>query len=104
MIIKVDHSKFENAANAIDTYIRQYRNRMNNIDDAINGKLASAWKGEDYTQFRSEWEELSAKEAISEKMITALQNYSDSLHAASKHYLQAQTDAINRAKKKCTIR
>ena len=94
--IKVDHSRFEAAANAIDTYVKSLKNNMNSAKSEVNTML-STWQGSDATVFKSKWDELTAADSTYKEMIKALETYADYLRFCAKEYKKAQTNAINRA-------
>ena len=94
--IKVDHSQFERTAAAIDTYIRNHRNKMNSIDASVNS-LGSSWQGNDYNQLKKEWQQIQGSGSTSDKMLKSLDNYADFLRFAANKYKSAQANAINRA-------
>lgn len=94
--VKVDYSKFEHAASAIDTYISRHRSNMNSIDREITN-LSATWQGKDYNVLKNEWNEMKAHDSTSEKMIKSLKNYAEYLRMAAKKYKEAQSNAVNRA-------
>ena len=94
--IKVDHSRFERAASAIDTYIRNHNNKMNSIDSLITS-LGTSWQGPDYNQLQSEWQQIKGSDSTSDKMLKSLNSYADFLRFAANKYKSAQANAINRA-------
>lgn len=94
--IKVDHSQFEKAASAIETYINNHKTSMNSIDQSVNS-LGSSWQGNDYNQLRKEWQEIKGSGSTSDKMLKSLDNYADFLRFAANKYKSAQANAINRA-------
>lgn len=94
--IKVDHSQFEKAASAIETYITKHKNNMQTINQSINA-LGSSWQGSDYSQLKTEWQQINASDSTSGKMLQSLDNYADFLRFAANKYKSAQANAINRA-------
>ena len=94
--IKVDHSQFERTASAIDTYIRNHRNKMNSIDASVNS-LGTSWQGNDYNQLKKEWQQIKGSDSTSDRMLKSLENYADFLRFAANKYKSAQANAINRA-------
>lgn len=94
--VKVDYSKFEHAASAIDTYISRHRSNMNNIDREITN-LSATWQGKDYISLKNEWNEMKAHGSTSDKMIKSLKSYAEYLRMAAKKYKEAQSNAVNRA-------
>ncbi len=94
--INVDHSKFETAASAIETYISEQDKYMENMSDQIQ-YLTSNWKGEDAVQFKLQWDTVTDATSTSEKLKNSLKNYAETLRYASTQYKNAQANAINRA-------
>lgn len=96
--IKVDHSKFESTASAIDSYCRKHKTKMLSIEQSVTA-LASSWQGPDYNQLKIETQQLNATDSVSYKMLVSLGNYADFLRFAANKYKSAQANAINRANK-----
>ena len=57
--IKVDHGQIERTASSIETYITKHRKKMNSIEGLITS-LGTSWKGTDYNQLRTEWQQIKA--------------------------------------------
>lgn len=94
--IFVNHSKFESAADAIDTYVRQHKKNMDSADLAVK-ELSITWRGKDAEQFEHQWDKANEGVSTSKKMINALENYADFLRFAAGEYKSAQSKAVNRA-------
>ena len=94
--IKVDHKALTTAADAVDSYVSKHKNNMKQINNNVVN-LNSAWQGKDYNQLKTEWMEIMAADSTSGKMLTSLENYADFLRYAAKKYIDAQTNAVNRA-------
>lgn len=94
--IKVDHSKFSDTAGAVNTYVTQLRNKMNGAEGEVNN-MSSIWQGEDYKQFKSQWDKVTNGESTYSQMIKSLESYSEFLKYAAEKYKEAQARAINRA-------
>lgn len=94
--IVVDTAKLDKAASAIDTYINNHKKKMKYIDNEVSS-LCASWSGKDYTQFYKEWHQINAKDSVSGKMITALNNYADFLRFSENEYRSAQSKAVNRS-------
>lgn len=94
--IKVDHSKFSVAANAVDTYVRQLESNMASAQGEVN-HLSANWQGADYNQFKVQWSRVTNGESTYAEMIKALKSYSEFLRYSAEKYKDAQTKAINRA-------
>ena len=98
--IKVDHRKMLDAANRIEKCISRFDKDMDGIDSAVVS-LGSEWKGADYQQVRTEWNEIKSAGSTSQRMRTSMYNYINAVREASKLYQDAQKRAINRAKSLC---
>ena len=94
--IRVDHSKFEAAANAIDQYNSNMKSKMKNADTAVNTMLSS-WKGEDATAFVLKWNEVNGSESTYMAFYKSMKSYAEYLREAASRYKTAQANAINRA-------
>ena len=94
--IKVDHSKFSGAADAVDSYVSKLKKQMNSAESEVNG-LSGAWLGADYTQFKAQWNKVTDGDATYTQMVKALEAYSKFLKYAADKYKEAQSKAVNRA-------
>lgn len=94
--IKVDHSKFEAAASAIDTYVSNARKKMNNANGYVND-LSAGWQGDDFSQFKAQWDKVTNNDSTYTQMIKSLESYAKFLRFAASKYKDAQANAINRA-------
>ena len=94
--IKVDHSKFENAASAVDSYVGLMKSKMRSAQGEIT-TLSSSWQGSDFTQFRTEFDKVDNSDSTHDKMIKALESYSKFLRYAGGRYKSAQSKAVDRA-------
>ena len=94
--IKVDHSKFESAARAIDNYVSDMKTKMSSANGEVN-TLSATWQGSDFTQFKSQWDKVTNSGSTYSQMLKALESYSDYLRYAASKYKNAQANAINRA-------
>jgi uncharacterized protein YukE len=94
--IKVNHSKFELAASAIETYISRHKKNMDAAGLEVSA-LSLSWQGKDSEKFQNQWSKLTENDSTSEKMINALENYAKFLEFAANEYKNAQSKAINRA-------
>lgn len=98
--LTVNHSTFRTTATQIESYIRQTKNNMQQIDQTVNG-LGTSWQGADYQKVNSEWDAINGNHSTTDKMLDSLQNYADALKSAGEKYKAAQSRAINRAKLLC---
>ena len=96
--IKVDHSKFEKAADAIDTYLDQMKKRMGSADGEIT-KLSAGWQGDDFTQYKVQWEKVAGDDSTYAEMKKSFETYAKFLRFAADKYKNAQANAVNRANK-----
>lgn len=94
--IKVDYSKFETAASAIDTYIKQLKTKMSQADKEVL-TLATNWQGGDSTQFKTQWKKVTSNDSTYAQLIKSLESYAKYLRYAAKQYKDAQVKAVNRA-------
>lgn len=94
--IKVDHSKFESAASAIDTYIALMKSKMQSAQGEIT-LLSSNWQGEDFAQFKKQWDNVTNSDSTYTQMIKSLESYAKYLRYAASKYMDAQLKAVNRA-------
>lgn len=94
--IKVDHSKFETAASAMDSYIAEMKRKMTSIELAVKN-LNTNWEGSDQVFFMKQWETVLASESTYSKMVKECEEYAKYLRFAGGKYKDAQANAINRA-------
>lgn len=94
--IKVDHSKFESTAVAVDNYVTLMKNRMNSAQGEVT-TLSSSWQGADYAQFKAEFNRVDNSDSTHTQMLKSLESYSKYLRYAATKYKDAQTRAVNRA-------
>lgn len=94
--IKVDHSKFEAAASAIETYVDRMKGKMGAADGEVT-KLSAAWQGDDFTQFKVQWDKISGDDSTYSEMKKSFESYAKFLRFAADKYKNAQANAINRA-------
>lgn len=94
--IKVDHSKFESTASAIDGYVKLMKNKMKNAQHEVVA-LSTTWQGSDFVQFRKEFDKVDNNDSTHIQMIKALESYARYLRYAAKKYKDAQARAVNRA-------
>ena len=98
--IKVNHRKIISAADKIDNYLSKFDKNMTGIDIAVTS-LNVEWKGADYQQVKTEWDEINSSDSTSYNMRTSLNNYASAVREAAKKYQEAQARAINRANSLC---
>lgn len=94
--IKVDHSKFEGAASAVDGYVTLMKNKMRSAQGEVTA-LSSSWQGGDFDQFKTEFEKLDHEDSTHRKMLKAMESYAKYLRFAGNKYKDAQARAVNRA-------
>lgn len=96
--IKVDHSKFENAAVEIEKYVDLLKKKMSGVQAEVDG-LSASWQGFDYNQYKNEFNKINNNDSVHVQTIKAMESYAKYLRFASDKYKEAQTKAINRANK-----
>ena len=94
--IKVDHSKFEGAASAVDSYVTLMKNKMRSAQREVE-ILSSSWQGSDFIQFRKEFDKVDNNNSTHTQMVKAMESYAKYLRFAANKYKEAQARAINRA-------
>lgn len=94
--IKVDHSKFESTADAVDKYVTLMKRKMSSAQGEIK-TLSSSWQGSDFNQFKSEFNKIDNSDSVHSQMVKALESYSKYLRFAGNKYKDAQSRAVNRA-------
>lgn len=96
VIIKVDYNVIENTAAAIDTYISTHNTEMQKASSEV-AELSASWQGDDYMQFFNQWSKVTAKDSISGRIVSDLENYGTFLRYAARQYKIAQEKAVCRA-------
>lgn len=94
--IKVDHSRFEEAASAIDSYVESMKKKMQSAEAEVDA-LSANWQGSDFTQFKAQWSKVTYKDSTYSHHLKSLESYAKYLRYAAKKYKEAQTKAINAA-------
>ena len=94
--IRVDHSKFEGAASAIESYISRMKGKMNSAEAEVNN-LSAAWQGADSVRFKVQWEKAVSPDSTYADMKKSFETYAKFLRDAANRYKSAQANAINRA-------
>lgn len=94
--IKVDHSKFEAAASAIDEHVKEMKRKMRSAQGEVD-TLSATWQGSDYTQFKANFNRVDNDDSTHAQMLKSLDSYADYLRYAASKYKEAQTKAVNRA-------
>ncbi len=94
--VKVDYSQLASTASVIDEYVSTMKTEMTNANTEVAG-LSSKWSGEDYTQFKSQWDTVDNSDSTHAQMISALESYSNYLNYAAGKYKTAQSSALTRA-------
>ena len=94
--IKVEHSKFEVAASAVDSYVSTLKNKMQSTQSEVTA-LSSTWQGSDFTQFKTEFDKVDNEDSTHTQMVMALESYAKYLRFAANKYRDAQARAVNRA-------
>lgn len=94
--IKVDHSKFESAAYAVDSYVNLMKSKMRGAQSEIS-ILSSTWQGSDFAQFKTQFNKVDDADSTHAQMLKAMESYSKYLRFAANKYKEAQSRAVNRA-------
>lgn len=94
--IKVDHSKFEGTAKAIDDYVNTLNKKMKSAQSEVSN-LSATWQGLDYNQFKTEFNKVDNADSTHVQMTKSLTNYAKYLRYAANKYKDAQSRAVNRA-------
>lgn len=94
--IKVDHSKFENAASAVEKHVTLMKNKMRSIQGEVT-TLSSTWQGADFTQFKTEFGKVDNEDATHTQMVKSMESYARYLRFAANKYKETQARAVNRA-------
>ena len=94
--IKVDHSKFEAAASAIDSYVSTMKNKMQSAEGEVKN-LSANWQGDDFNQFKVQWDKVVNNDSTYYQMLKSFESYAGYLRSAAQKYKEAQSKAVNRA-------
>ena len=94
--IKVDHSKFESAASALDDYVVLMKSKMSSAQGEVT-TLSSNWQGADYNQFKTQWDKVTNGDSTYAQMVKSMESYAKYLRYAAGKYKDAQSKAVNRA-------
>ena len=94
--MKVNHSKFESAASAVDGYVTLMKNKMRSAQGEVT-TLSSSWQGSDFTQFKTEFDKVDNEDSTHTQMVKAMESYAKYLRFAANKYKDAQARAVNRA-------
>lgn len=94
--IRVDHSRLEATASAVDTYVTFLNNKMKSAKNEVDA-LAVSWHGEDYRQFNLQFDQIDNSGSAHYQMVHSLESYSEYLRYAASAYKDTQARAINRA-------
>lgn len=94
--IKVDHSKFEKAADEIDAYVKLMKEKMASMQSETIW-LSFSWQGKDATQFKEEFRKVNDDGSVHAQMIKSLESYAKYLRFVAQKYKDVQANAVNRA-------
>ena len=95
--ISVNHSEFEKAASAVDTYVRLLKNSMRSAQSEVTMMLFD-WTGSDFSQFKTEFNKVDNDDSTHSKFVKSMESYAKYLRYAGNSYKNAQSRAVNRAK------
>ena len=94
--IRVNHRQLTEAANKIDSQIKDHDDFMVLANTHV---LSMDWSGDDSKQYRQKWDKLTANGSMSKNITARMKAYSAFLRFAAEQYMNAQADAVNRANK-----
>lgn len=94
--IKVDHSMFSGAAEAVETYVTDLKKKMRSADAEVKGMMR-IWQGADAGQFNAQWDAVTNGDSTYSEMVKSLESYAQYLRYAAGKYKDAQARAVNRA-------
>jgi Uncharacterized protein conserved in bacteria len=94
--IEVDVREFERAASAVEQYIDRQKAMLRSANQTVAG-LVAGWRGEDYRQFQSKWQELEERDSTHSQLQKSLEDYAHTLRSTAELYKKAQQNALNRA-------
>lgn len=94
--IVINHATLDRTARAIKSYIEEHKSEMEKASSEVTG-LSADWSGSDYTHFLNQWAKVTEKGSVSDKMITDMDRYADSITYAANQYRQAQEKTVNKA-------
>lgn len=94
--IEVVYTEFEKAAIDVDNYVAKIKQKMAAANNEV-ATLSGSWKGVDFQQFQSKWNELDDNGSTTWNMQKSLGNYAETLRYVAEQYKNAQKNAINRA-------
>ena len=94
--IKVDHSRFEDTATAVDDYVNVLKTNMRSAQNEV-AALSASWQGSDFNQFKVQFSRVDNDDSTHVQMVKTLESYSKYLRFAANKYKDAQTKAVNRA-------
>lgn len=96
--IRVNHSKFDSTATAIENYNNLLTRKMGNANQTMAG-LFSSWSGIDASTYKNKWDAVDGSDSVYYAMKKSLESYSKFLRSAGNKYKTAQINAVNRAHK-----
>ncbi|CEG28522.1 WXG100 family type VII secretion target [Bacillus sp. B-jedd] len=94
--IKVNHARFDAAAEAVEAYVDDLNNTMGAAGREV-ASLTADWQGKDSAKFLEEWLKASEANSTTKKMTKALEQYAKFLRLAASEYREAQSKAVNKA-------
>jgi len=94
--IKVDYSKLEKTASAVENYVKLMKKNMRKAQAEVT-TLSSSWQGSDYIQFKTEFNKVDNANSTHSQMVKTLDSYSKYLRFAAGKYKGAQDRAMSRA-------
>lgn len=97
--IKVNHKKLTSTANKIEENVAIAKIMMSDNEKKTTQWIKSSWQGEDAYMFIDEIERLTKRDPRFKKWVEMNLQTSKFLDSAANAYIQAQANAVNRARK-----
>lgn len=97
--IKVNHKKLTSTASKIEENVDTAKKMMSDNEKKTTQMIKSFWYGEDAFMFIDEIERLTRRDPRFKKWVEMNLQTSKFLDSAANAYLQAQANAINRARR-----
>ena len=93
-LINVDLDILDKARQEIDDFL-EYEKNQTNMTNIVVEEIGYCWKGVDYTQFKSKWEEITNDSSIYHRTQREFQSMSSYLSRCYTDYTTMQSDLKN---------